>query len=161
MFLYENLHCNLQITLFIAVTTTQDLLTSLPLNPGSPGLPGKPIDPLSPLVPSFPYKKIFKKSFLLLDFCVRQSLSINHTIDLDTQVNAGTELSTYHHLAEGCWRPWGPKRAVRVYWKCLVEELQPQTRLSKMPLASFVKSKFVSRFAHEYIFTKKSTLDSA
>lgn len=38
----------------MAVTTTQDLLTSLPLNPGSPALPDKPVLPLSPLTPSFP-----------------------------------------------------------------------------------------------------------
>lgn len=44
-------------TCIITVTTTQDLLTSLPLNPGSPGLPGNPISPLSPLEPSCPWVK--------------------------------------------------------------------------------------------------------
>lgn len=44
----------IQTKLIVAVTATQDLLTSLPLNPGSPGLPGNPVLPFSPLEPSFP-----------------------------------------------------------------------------------------------------------
>lgn len=51
---YE-LCCIKQENCIISVATTQDLLTSLPLNPGSPGLPGNPIFPLSPLEPSCPW----------------------------------------------------------------------------------------------------------
>lgn len=50
------------------ITSTRDLLTSLPLNPGSPGFPGSPRFPFSPLEPSCPWTRRQTNNHLVIVF---------------------------------------------------------------------------------------------